>query len=174
MSNKTPEAKDAKIESARKYPVRIVLALVILVLVLIVSVRLFVYQNPPSPIVKSDPDTILVCFDHEQRDCVTAFIADTDPERTRGLSDTEFLLANQGMLFVFDSSSNECFWMKDMNFSIDMIFMDASKKVTKIYDNVDPDTYPSSFCNDQTKYVLEVNAGLARRAKLAEGQVIDF
>lgn len=176
MSNKTPVENAKKIKLALKYPARILLVLVSIALVLIAASRLFLYLNPADPLVESDPETRVVCFNQDKKrdSCVNAYVADSNPERMRGLSRSEFLPVNQGMLFVFEQASEQCFWMKDMNFSIDMIFMDSNKKVTKIYSNVAPATYPESFCADDTKYVLEVNAGIARQSGVREGQMIEF
>ena len=92
-----------------------------------------------------------------------AEVADTEAERTQGLSNRNELPANAWLLFVFDEDAPHCFWMKDMKFSIDIIWMDQDKKVVKIKENVKPETYPESFCPEQPAlYVLEVNAGVAR------------
>lgn len=94
---------------------------------------------------------------------------------TKGLSGRENMPDNQGMLFVFDSPAAHCFWMKDMRFPLDIIWADANKKIVTIEENVQPDTYPNSFCPDQLAlYVIEVNAGVSKRAGLAEGRQLQF
>ena len=50
-------------------------------------------------------------------------IADNDEERVRGLSLREPIEANRGMLFIFDVSGNYSFWMKDMLFALDIIWI---------------------------------------------------
>lgn len=86
-----------------------------------------------------------------------------DAARQRGLSGRTALAADQAMLFVFPAGEANCFWMKDMNFSIDMIWLDITKQVTHIAHNVSPDTYPQSFCPKKAStYVLEVPVALAR------------
>lgn len=78
-------------------------------------------------------------------------------------------MPTQGMLFDFEKPQRACIWMKGMNLNIDIVWIDHNKKVTQIKENVSPDTYPKSFCADQTRYVIELAAGTARRAGLKTG-----
>lgn len=98
-------------------------------------------------------------------------LANSEQSRAKGLSGRNSIEGNQAMLFVFDEASlDKCFWMKDMNFAIDMIWLDESKKVVDIKRDVTPDTYPKSFCPSKpAKYVLEVQAGLSKQAGVGVG-----
>lgn len=100
--------------------------------------------------------------------------ANTNEKRIRGLSGRSGLADNAGMLFTFETSGQQCFWMKDMNFSIDIIWLNDKKEIIKILPEVSPDTYPSSFCADQTKYVVELPAGAARQADMDIGDRLKF
>src|SRR5487761_1173663 len=92
-------------------------------------------------------------------------VAATQQARKLGLGNRALLPKNHGMLFVFSQAAVECFWMKDMYFPIDIIWIDASKKVVHIEPNVSPSSYPHSSCpNNPTKYVIELNAGAAKSA----------
>jgi len=103
-------------------------------------------------------------------------IADTPALQEHGLSDTASLPPDQGMLFVFPRSGIYAFWMKDMHYSLDMIWMDDNGKVIYIAPNVSPDTYPAqTFSSDKpAKYVLEVNAGFAAQHTVRIGDVAQF
>lgn len=102
-------------------------------------------------------------------------VAATEPSRELGLGGRTSLPANHGMLFVFDQVKPECFWMKDMHFSIDMIWVSADKKVVHIEPNVSPSTYPNSFCPEApVKYVIELNAGMAQAADIHDGETLVF
>src|SRR3989344_1246587 len=59
-------------------------------------------------------------------------IAKSDQEKQIGLSKTQKISENQGMLFVFDTPSYYSFWMKDMKFPIDIIYIDGDEVVTVI------------------------------------------
>jgi len=87
-------------------------------------------------------------------------IADNDIERAKGLSGREFLAQGHGILFIFPQPGVYGFWMKDMNFSIDIVWLDEDLKVVGIEQNVGPETFPQTFYPPvHIKYVVEVNAG---------------
>jgi uncharacterized protein len=97
-------------------------------------------------------------------------LADTLDERVRGLSGRESLSEGEGMLFVFPEDGRYGFWMKDMNFSIDIIWLSSAGKVVHIAENVPPDSYPASFQPaEPARYVLEVPAGFAKAHNIALG-----
>jgi uncharacterized protein len=100
-------------------------------------------------------------------------VAVTDAERELGLSNRTSLERGSGMLFVFDPPKAAHFWMKDMRFSIDMIFAGADGTILNIAHRVAPDTYPTTFASaGPAQYVLEVPAGYAADMGIAEGQKI--
>lgn len=102
-------------------------------------------------------------------------IAKTEAERELGLGNRTSLPDNQGMLFVFPQVQPECFWMKDMHFSLDMVWVDANKKVVYIKHDVSPSTYPDSFCPTQpVAYVIELNAGTTDTTGMKVGETLDF
>ncbi|MCR4324683.1 MAG: DUF192 domain-containing protein [Candidatus Curtissbacteria bacterium] len=98
---------------------------------------------------------------------VNAKIAADEESRKNGLSKRDSLPLNEGLLFVFPEKGNFTFWMKDMKFAIDIIWLDENKRVVHIVHNAPPE--PDSSDRELTKYspptpavyVLEVNAGLA-------------
>jgi uncharacterized membrane protein (UPF0127 family) len=102
--------------------------------------------------------------------CIELERADTNARRIKGLSDRKSMDTYQGMLFVFDHAQEQCFWMKDMHFALDMVFVDNNKKIVKIDKNISPDTYPQNYCADGARYVIELNSGIADRAGLKIGQ----
>ena len=91
-------------------------------------------------------------------------VADTSMSRERGLSFRKNMQIGEGMLFIFDTPGKYGFWMKDMNFSLDIIWLDKEGRVVYLEDNVATSTYPGYFINgSQAKYVLELNAGSASK-----------
>lgn len=102
----------------------------------------------------------------------TLEIAASEPARVHGLSDRQSLDTNKGMLFVFNTANTQCIWMKDMHFSLDIIWLDAGKKVVKIEQNVSPETYPENFCAEDTKYVVELNAGEVKKNEVSVGTTV--
>jgi len=94
-----------------------------------------------------------------------AEVAKEYADKQIGLSDHDCLKAGTAMLFPYDSPGEYCYWMKDMNFAIDMVWLDSNKKIITIISNVKPESYPEkSFCpSSPAQYVVEVNAGLSKQ-----------
>lgn len=99
-------------------------------------------------------------------------IVDNDAELAQGLSGRQNLIQNSGMLFVFDNQSRRCMWMKDMNFALDMLWLDNLGKIVSIEENVTPESYPNNFCHDNAKYVIELNSGDVKRYNISIGQTV--
>ncbi|MDY6964675.1 MAG: DUF192 domain-containing protein [Halobacteriota archaeon] len=108
---------------------------------------------------------------------VDAVIVDSTLERSRGLMFRENLNETEGMLFVYDVESYQKFWMKNMNFPIDIIWIDANMSIVHIEENVPPceeddcPTYPPSR---PAKYVLEVKANFTKRYDVKIGEMVSF
>jgi uncharacterized protein len=108
-------------------------------------------------------------------------IADTDKTRERGLSGREELPENTGMLFDFkDMRFIPVFWMKDMNFPLDMIWIKDGKivQITRDVPAPDPETpdsaLPKYSPNQIVDYVLEVNAGFSERNNINVGDEVEL
>jgi uncharacterized membrane protein (UPF0127 family) len=87
-------------------------------------------------------------------------LADTDAKRERGLMFRKELPDGQGMLFLFDEEGEHTFWMKDTLIPLDLIFVDASGRVTGIIAQARPLTLqPRS--GGPSRMVLEVPGGWA-------------
>jgi uncharacterized membrane protein (UPF0127 family) len=102
-------------------------------------------------------------------------IADTPETMTRGLSGRVRLAEGTGMLFVLPEESFAAFWMKDMTFSIDIVWINSEKKIIHIEPGVSPETFPKSFSAEQKAlYVLELPAGFAQKINLRVGDSVRF
>ena len=100
----------------------------------------------------------------------------SSPEaRTEGLSGRRGMSPGQGMIFVFDTAATQCIWMKDMRFSLDIVWLDEEKRIVHLEHEVSPETYPQQFCPEQpARYVIELSAGEAVRAGLRVGQTLSI
>ncbi|MDO8492658.1 MAG: DUF192 domain-containing protein [bacterium] len=102
-------------------------------------------------------------------------IANNPEKRILGLSGRESLPQNAGMLFAFAEPSFPEFWMKDMKFSIDIIWMDQKYTVVEITKNISPETFPNTFSpKEKSKYVVEVNTGFIDKYKINVGDKAAF
>ena len=107
-------------------------------------------------------------------------IADTADKKAKGLSGRKSLDKSSGMLFIFPKDTEPAFWMKDMFFPIDIIWINDDK-ITQIDKNV---PNPISGAIDSQlplyrpslpiDYVLEVNAGFSDKNNLGIGDYVDL
>lgn len=157
--------------------------LVALIMVIIVAVGIFVFKNStPSPSSwqeegdrtnESLPLSASLRLENGQE--IKLRVADEPEERALGLSYFKSLPQDQGMLFLFDKSDIYPFWMKDMNFPIDIIWLKSlgahEYEIVYTAHNVSPESYPQSINPDViSDTVIEVNKGLATVYNLTPGK----
>ncbi len=104
---------------------------------------------------------------------VKASVADSWPDRIRGLSGTILLPEDVVKLFVFDSSGLHSIWMKDMNYSIDIIWLDENGKIVHIVEEASPESYPAMFVpKASAKYVIETVAGFVKKNQITKSSIV--
>ena len=90
-------------------------------------------------------------------------VAITPLERQKGLMERTVLEEDNGMLFVFSEEGEYSFWMKNMEISLDIIWINAEGNVVYYVKNASPcvqspcQTYLPTA---DALYVLEVNPGV--------------
>ena len=102
-------------------------------------------------------------------------VAETEEERTQGLSNVESMDDDEGMLFVMPEDQGQVvFNTEEMEFDIDLVFIDQDDEV---YNVVLGKAHSSDLIistpdeeDDRTKYVLEVNAN----SGIQIGDELDF
>ena len=115
--------------------------------------------------------------------CITDFcfyveIANTNELRQKGLSSRESLSSNSGMLFVFEEPGHHSFWMKDMRFPLDLIWIGQDGRILYIEKGALPCGFecptisPPRTEEFLSKYVLEVNAGLSEIYNFSIGDFV--
>ncbi|MEF8852906.1 MAG: DUF192 domain-containing protein [Haloarculaceae archaeon] len=108
---------------------------------------------------------------------VVAAVADTPALRFTGLSDTERLPADRGMLFVYDAPGEHTYVMRRMDFGIDIVYADAESAVTSIHHAPAPG--PDEDGEDQAysgrgQYVLELTYEWTTERGVETGDVLRF
>lgn len=137
-------------------------------MLILLSLGAAAFFNPLAP--ASPPEIHVTRTIATEDTIVQVAVADTEGTRTRGLSGYAPLEEDQGMLFVFEDDGVYSFWMKDMLFPLDILWLDASGRVVHIEQDVAPATYPASFTPDSAaRYVLEVPAGFATEHEIGVG-----
>ena len=109
--------------------------------------------------------------------CVQAEVADSPIKRQRGLMFHRPLGDNEGMLFVFEREDLHAFWMKNMHFPLDIIWINSNKRVVDIKTNLAPcrlGPCPNIIPRATAKYVLEVRSGFVIRNNIKVGDQVSF
>lgn len=108
-------------------------------------------------------------------------VASSPEERSRGLSFRDELPEGAGMLFDMGVSRVHRFWMRGMQFPLDMVWIDEEKRVVAVTRDVpepEPGTpdaeLPRYSPPEPVRYVLELNAGAAERFAVERGDRIEF
>ena len=102
-------------------------------------------------------------------------LALTPASQEQGLSGTDNLADGTGMLFGFESPLIPHFWMKDMRYPLDMIWIDSTKMVIGSETKISQYTYPTTFApKNPVEYVLEVPAGFVEKNNIQVGDTISF
>ena len=101
---------------------------------------------------------------------VEASVADTLSKRIEGLSNTPFLPENVVKLFAFGVPGSHSIWMKDMQYSLDIIWAAENGEIVHIEENVSPDTFPTAFASPTPAwFVIEANAGFVEQHQIVLG-----
>jgi hypothetical protein len=108
------------------------------------------------------------------RHAVDVELARTEPERRKGLMDRASLPENAGMLFIFDETSVQSFWMKNTLIPLDMVFIDEDGRIVGIVESAEPRTLTERTVGKASRYVLEVNGGWARSHGVRAGDRARF
>ena len=100
-----------------------------------------------------------------------------DEDRMMGLMFRPSLAADRGLLFVFDEIDFHGIWMKNCRFPIDIVWLDEDHRVVHVAEAVPPcraDPCPVYQPLRKAAYVVELNAGQARREKASLGSRLEF
>ena len=104
-------------------------------------------------------------------------VADTLKKRSLGLGERTSLKKGWGMLFVFEKRKPHRFWMKDMQFPLDIIWLD-NHRIVHIIHNAKPanslDEPEVMISPVPVNFVLEIAAGRATKLRLKTGQRMKF
>lgn len=117
-------------------------------------------------LLRPENDSILAQIDIE--------IADDAYQTETGLMYRNSMSENQGMLFIFEDELYRSFYMKNTEFSLDIIFINSKKEIVNVHENAEPLNKSSLSSTAPVQYVLEVNAGLSKVWGLKAGDKIEW
>ncbi|MCR4329834.1 MAG: DUF192 domain-containing protein [Candidatus Roizmanbacteria bacterium] len=103
-------------------------------------------------------------------------IADTDKKREQGLSNNTTLGNDEGMYFIFSTPDSYTFWMKDMQYDLDFIYIKDNTVVNNITDIPSPahNNGEIAIVNSPVAFdgVVEVRSGFIKRWNIQKGQKV--
>jgi len=101
------------------------------------------------------------------------YVADTEKKITEGLSVFRTIKNNEWMIFIFLQEWNYWFWMKDMKFDIDLLWIDKNWKIIWYINNFKKETYPEIFFSPKNiKYVIELNSQAIEKYNIQTWNII--
>lgn len=105
-------------------------------------------------------------------------LAQDDASRARGLMFRDEMAADHGMLFIHDATEPQAYWMKNTKIPLDILYFDEQRRLVSQQRDVPPcsagNACPAYPSNRPARYVLELNAGQARRLDLQDGAELVF
>jgi uncharacterized membrane protein (UPF0127 family) len=118
----------------------------------------------------SKEETDKVCI---KENCFNVQIADTPIEREKGLMFREEIGQKEGMLFIFQSSGNYPFWMKNTLIPLDIIWINKDGVILDIREAEPCKTDPCPIINHQGSalYVLEIKKGISQELGIHVGDI---
>ncbi len=169
MLSKMPDASSAKTESVPKKDWPRLWALPFILLGLLLIDFFFFGKTNTDCREYYRPDKQVVINNQS----VHFEVADDETEREIGLSGRKCIDEKNGMIFSFEQPAPYCFWMKDMLFSIDIIWVGKDNTIVDIKPDVSPSSYPDSLCPQlPAKYVLELKSGQSQKLGLSIGSLL--
>jgi uncharacterized membrane protein (UPF0127 family) len=141
--------------------------LICLSLIIIISILFYILNLKPQP-------TSIANINNNK---INIEKATTLLERTKGLSFRKSFNENQAMLFVYPKEDYLSFWMVDMNFALDIIWLNKNCKVIYIEKNIQPcpsrNQCPAVTPNKPAQYVLEVVSGFTEKHNISIGDTLE-
>ena len=116
-----------------------------------------------------ETDKLVVVNDDGVRHEFDIYLAQDFEQHRRGLMFVRNLPPTTGMLFVYDGNEQRSMWMKNTYISLDIVYARADGSVSSVIHNTEPLALRSLASVEPVQYVLELNAGVARRLKIGTG-----
>jgi uncharacterized membrane protein (UPF0127 family) len=130
--------------------------------------------NPGCRQEASGPPVVTLKNAQGQEVLVRVEVAATSREREQGLMHRKHLDPDAGMLFVYPFDSMQSFWMKDTFIPLDIIFIGNNRRIVGIAQNTKPLSLERIQVDTPSRFILEVNAGFAKKRGIREGSQVRF
>ncbi|GEM_PF-433411 len=155
---------------------QIIIATVIFIILVLGGILYMVSNNITNKGKQTNhPRVTVVQQEMIQIDFEKLELATKSEERQRGFMFRDEICDRCGMLFVFPEESELTFWMPNVYFPLDLIFMDQSGIIVKIHENTTPNNDQKKYFSEKpAQYALETKSGFVKSFGLKEGQKVDI
>jgi uncharacterized protein len=102
------------------------------------------------------------------------WLAMSPAEKAQGLMFVRDLPADRGMLFIYEQPTEAGIWMKNTYIELDIVFIDAKKKIVKIAERARPHSLDTISPEALVTAVLELKGGEAGRRGLKQGDTVTW
>jgi uncharacterized protein len=143
-------------------------------LLLLCAVALFFLSHSVEAAWKKILDTLTIEIAEGQKHKFRIEIADNEAERRQGLMGRSSLNKNQGMLFVFENSDYQEFWMKDTLISLDILFIDSTGRIVHIAERAKPNDLTALPSTTPVKAALEILGGQSANLGIKKGDLVKY
>ena len=146
---------------------------VVIVGIIVLTIMIFIYYSFQTPIESEEVIEASVTINGKT---IVVEIADEPDERSRGLMFRDSLSKDTGMLFLFDKEDFYSFWMMNVNFNLDLVWINSNGNVVHIERDV-PSCFmscPTYAPKEAARYVLELNSGVANELDLLVGSFVSI
>ncbi|MDY0152182.1 MAG: DUF192 domain-containing protein [Candidatus Cloacimonas sp.] len=155
--------------------------LVSIVLLIALSLVYGCKQEAPAPVAEKpkyefrhDGSLDIISKDGKIKCSFRIEIVEREDEVMRGLKYRESIEPDQGMLFVFGKADLYDFWMQDTYIPLDMLFIDVEETIFQIHENAQPFSEERISPTQANNFVLELNAGTAKKMNIQTGDKISW
>ena len=114
-------------------------------------------------------DELVILTDDGDSHTFEIYLATSFEQQRRGLMFVRELPEQTGMLFVYDDESPHAMWMKNTYIPLDIVFARRDGTVSSVIHDTEPLSLESLSSIEPVTYVLELNAGVARRYNIGTG-----
>lgn len=113
-----------------------------------------------------ETDTLIIQADDGSRHNFDVYLAIEPQQQRRGLMYVRSMPPQTGMLFVYDGEDTRSIWMKNTYLPLDLVFAKSDGTVSSVIHDTTPLSLTSMRSVEPVRFVLELNAGTARRLNI--------
>ena len=111
-------------------------------------------------------DSLIILADDGKEHLFDVYLAVEFEEKQQGLMHVLTMPDTTGMLFVYETADRHSMWMKNTFIPLDMIFARSDGSIASVIHDTKPHSLKSQGATEPVSYVLELNAGMAKRLNI--------